>query len=457
MYADGYLPNIKTHLGDAGTQFSNAFVTEALCCPSRATFFTGQYAHNHGVVDNYKPYGGVTFFNASTALTVWLKNAGYATGMIGKYMNGYGIDPLQPLSNPENPRHIPVAWNFWRGLTSYQMYNYNVTQWDSTSGVTQLKTYSTYQTTKLKEFTVNFINALEAFDAMPFFIHVAPYAPHQEIEISGTGCSNPYWAKIIRPDASYLNSLPQYYTSLPQPPSYNEANVTDKPTFIRNAALLTAQEVGCARLQYQRRAEATRSIDDLVGGIIAALIAKNELANTVLIFTSDNGYFLGEHRLCCKIPGYEEGIRVPLVMRGPGVPVGSIAAPVLSNDLAPTLAAWAQASALVAMDGRSVVPLLANPSTPWRKRFLVEFQSDGQPPVSQFFGVRTASTDAVPSAYFAAWEDAESSIEFYDLATDPYQTTSNPASPHVATMQGYINALKDCGQPLKPTCQQAED
>ena len=162
---------------------------------------------------------------------------------------------------------------------------------------------------------------------------------------------------------------------MPQGPAYNEADVSDKPDFVRGLAVMTPEEVDCARLQYQRRAEAMRAVDDMVGTVVAQLQASGELADTVLIFTSDNGYFLGEHRMFSKVLGYEEGVAAPLLLRGPGVPSGATRDKlVLSNDLAPTIAAWAGVTPGLQVDGRSLLPLIADPAVwPWRTRFLAEY------------------------------------------------------------------------------------
>jgi N-acetylglucosamine-6-sulfatase len=462
MYLEGYLPTIRSYIGDRGTIFRNSFVTTSLCCPARATLLTGQYSHNHNVLDNLKPLGGVTKFNASTALPVWLKGGNYITGLVGKYLNGYGADGSQPLSSPENPGHIPSGWDFWRALTTNEMYGYNVTQWDSVSKTTKLATYSEYQTDKLAQMAANFIAGVEQYDARPFFLLLAPFAPHED-EGGGatTSCASKLWRNVVTPSAFYLGTMAHYFGSLPQPPSYNEADVADKPAFIQAFPQLTAEEVDCARLQYQLRAEAMRSVDDMVQTVVNALITHGELADTILVFTSDNGYSLGEHRLCCKISGYEEAIRVPLLMSGPGIPVGVIDALVLNNDLAPTFAAWAGVTPAVAVDGRSLLPLLQNPGTPWRKRFLVEYLGEAHPPIPKFQAVRTGPQDSVPRAYFVAWQEATPSREFYELATDPHQIDSthllDATASKRATLQQYLNRLGNCGKIGQPTCRDAED
>jgi arylsulfatase A-like enzyme len=467
MYGEGLLPAIRDNIGNPGTTFTNAFVTEALCCPARATYLTGQYAHNHFVFDNLKPFGGITRFTDSNALPVWLKGTSnkYINGLVGKYLNGYG----EGTSGTEGPTYIPPGWHFWRGLRDYVMYSYRVVQWDSTSGVTNVVTYGTgaanYQTDKFASMASNFIGSLDAtLDATPFFLYVAPFAPHQIHSdapgIPRTTCGNQYWKYLAQPAVRHDGTLSSYATSMPQGTGYNEADVSDKPDFVRNTPLLSGAEVECAKIQYQKRAEAMLAIDDLVATIVAKLGTSGETANTVLVFTSDNGYALGNHRLCCKIPGYEEDIRMPLLMSGPGIPAGATRDKLaLNNDLAPTFAAWAQVTPSLAVDGVSLVPLLANPAvSPWRTRFLVEYQ--GTQLIPTFYGVRTHSSDAVSDALFVNWQDASASVEYYELATDPEQATSRHADPTTAiqraTMQTYLNNLKQCGQAGQPTCAAVE-
>ena len=174
MYAEGLLPSIRDHIGTQGTTFTNAFVTTGLCCPTRATWLTGQYSHNHGVLDNHKPLGGVTRFADATALPVWLKGPTdkYVNGLVGKYLNGYGEDASKPRMNPESPRYVPPGWHFWRALASYEMYGYTVSQWDFVhGGEAKVVKYGSapddYQTDKLATMASNFIGRLDAPSTNP--------------------------------------------------------------------------------------------------------------------------------------------------------------------------------------------------------------------------------------------------------------------------------------------------
>ena len=183
--------------------------------------------------------------------------------------------------------------------------------------------------------------------------------------------------------------------------------------------------------QYRDRLGSLRAIDDMVGTIFDALAESDELDNTIVIFTSDNGYFYGEHHLPQKNFAYEESIRVPLLFRpaAGAVPV-VIDRFVINNDLAPTITELAGATPGIVMDGRSFLPLLDDPSAPWRSRFLVtSLRPQGTPlktfKIPAFSAVRTSSEDIEsPNRLFVLWQDGLDSIEFYDLTNDPYQVES---------------------------------
>lgn len=205
-------------LGDAGTTFSNYFVTVPLCCPSRATFLTGQYAHNHGVLDNFLPNGGYTRLNHNNTLPLWLQEAGYYTVHIGRYLNRYGFDVP--------PETIPPGWTDWQGVIERErMYNYTLN--DNGTLVVHGEAPEDYSTDVLADRAA--ASLTEAATRQPFFVHIAPTAPHQDPAVQGF--PNP------KPAPRHINAFAT--EPLPRPPSFNEANVSDKPAFIRNLKTLT--------------------------------------------------------------------------------------------------------------------------------------------------------------------------------------------------------------------------
>ena len=290
--ANHFMPNLKQYLIDPGMTFSESFVTESLCCPSRSTYLTGQYTHNHGMLRNGGDAGGFDKLDHTSTLAVCLSASDYRTGHVGKYLNGYTFEHL-----------VPPGWEEWHGLvdpTTYCMYDYTISH--NGSPKTYGHSAADYQTDVLAGLTEAFIwNS----DPRPFFLSVAPLAPHRE------SYCNP---ASIRPAPRHEGTV---RLLLPRPPSFNEPDMSDKPTWMQQ--LPQRDPVALARL-YNQRIEALRAVDDLIGRVVNALQRVGKLKNTVLLFTSDNGYLLGQHRWESKILVYEESIRVPLVIRIPSLP-----------------------------------------------------------------------------------------------------------------------------------------
>ncbi len=439
--AQGLMPNLKTWVADAGTTFSNSFVTFPLCCPSRATFLTGLYPHNTGVVWNSGSNGGFAQFDDTSTIATWLQGAGYRTGHVGKYLNGY-----------TNAAYVPPGWTDWQGLvdpTTYCMYDYTVS--DNGVAVNYGSAPADYQTDVLRQRALDFVNESEAQDASPFFLVVTPLAPHLESSCQATTVR-------AAPRHEGTVNLP-----LPQPVSFNEADMSDKPLWMRALPLV---DVAQTQQIYNDRLEALRAVDDLVGALIQALATNGEMARTALAFTSDNGYQLGRHRWSSKVVQYEESIRVPLLLRPTGGGVArTLSQLVINNDLAPTLAAAAGVVPGLTVDGRPLQPLLDGSATSWRKRFLVEHPATGENfPVPPYLAVRTASSaTGAPLCYGQTYNDAGTAVtarELYDLTLDPYQVSSlhNDNSPlRVAQRQAlaqHLQNLRTCGG---GTCQTFED
>lgn len=469
MVDEGLLPNIVSRLIDQGIVLSNAFVTDSLCCPSRATFLTGQYAHNHGVFTNTAPYGGVLKFDDSSTLATWLQGVGYRTGFVGKYLNGYGDDVS--VDDPrDDQEYVPPGWDDWQALvghSAHRVYDYWIN--DNKMLVHYGSSESDYQTDVLAQRAADFIAEAETTDAQPFFLYVTPLAPH--VETAGPrllGCETTIWDKTIRPAPGHIGSLPPQLT-LPKPISFNEADLSDKPWFAHDIPSMSQLAIDCVERQYLDMLGSLRAVDDLIGTIYDALAEWGELDSTVVVFTSDNGFFHGEHHLAGKILAYEEAIRVPLVVRPPaGTSPFVVDRFVINNDLAPTIAELAGATPGTVVDGRSIIPLLRDPSGPWRSRFLVsqlrpvplygiagtKFMN-----IIPFSAVRTSPEDVdSPNRLFVAWQDKLESIEFYDMTNDPFQVESAHDNPSYETERQVLDALRasllGCsGQ----TCQVLED
>lgn len=457
----GMMPKLKSKVINMSTQFNNSFVTTSWCCPSRATLLTGLYSHNHNVFTNSRPLGGVTRFDDSSTLATWLQESDYRTGLVGKYFNNYGND-ADPSTPVDDLGYIPPGWDDWQGLISqdtdglraFQMYNYTIN--DNGTLVKHGTAASDYQTDVIARRARQFINESETInDAQPFFLLVAPTAPHLESPGPLSGCSDSVWDESIRPAPRHIGTLPTSI-QLTRPANFNEVDMSDKPSWLQRVPALTTKDIGCLKRQYRDRLTSLRAVDDMVGSLIDTLQRDNELSNTVFIFTSDNGFFYGQHRLTDKVLGYEESIRVPLYIRAPGFPPQITMDVALNNDLASTVAEFAGITPGLSVDGRSLLPLMRNPlEDNWRKRFLVEYlgtvQTNHVPPRAPFSAVRTTnlSKNTPPNQFYVEWKDGLGSREFYDLPTDRYQISSqhhNPAWANVRnTLASLLSPFRNCG------------
>ncbi len=419
------MPNVKRLLVDRGTTFENSFASFALCCPSRATFLTGQYAHNHGVLSNEPPAGGYEKLDGSSTLPVWLERAGYSTIHLGKYLNGYG---------KRDPREIPPGWTEWHGAigpSAYQYYDYRLNE--DGKLVRYGADAASYQTDVYADKAVDIVRRRAEAD-VPFFLWVAFLAPHS--------------GGPVGPDRSRDTALPAprhrgrfASANLPTPPSFNEADVSDKPSQVRRRPLLDEQKITSITERYRLRLESLLAVDAAVGRIVEELDRSGELANTLIVFTSDNGFFHGEHRIPIgKVRLYEPATRVPLVARGPGIRAGlRLRQPVANIDLAPTIVEAADARAGLQMDGRSLWPILRDPALFWGRDLLHEGPGTSTAD-RKFIALRTPRW--IYASYFAGPE------ELYDLSRDPDELSNLRADPSaadvLAELRQRLKALEGC-------------
>lgn len=409
------LPKTKALLGDRGTTFENSFVDFALCCPSRSTFLTGQYAHNHGVEANGGPRGGYPRLDHSNTLPVWLQEAGYYTAHIGKYLNNYGVDSPAP----------PPGWSRWFGLidpSTYRMYGYTVS--DDGEPVTYGNAPKDYQTDVIAAQAEEVIRA-RAGSRQPFFLTVAGIAPH--LERIGKEQTPPRPAP--RHAGRFAGETP------PAKPSYDEADVADKPAHISRRQRFSAAKKQNVTDKYRACLASLLAVDDMVERLVKALDETGQLDRTVIVFTSDNGFYFGEHRIPeGKYLPYEEAIRVPLIIRGGGFPAGAtVTQPVSNQDLAPTLVALTGARARRVMDGQPLLPLARDPQKGKDRTLLIEGYGEGKdkPP---FTAVRD------PRWFYAEYKNGDR--ELYDLQNDPYEMRSLHADP------GYAGVRQDLARKL---------
>jgi N-acetylglucosamine-6-sulfatase len=417
------LPKTRALIGGRGTTFSNSFVNYSLCCPSRSTLYTGQYAHNHGVLGNKPPFGGFTRLDTSNWLPLWLQAAGYRTMHVGKFLNGYGRDA---------PPSVPPGFDDWYGMvdpSTYSFYGYTVDE----NGV--LRTHPGVYSTDFVTAKANELLTAAARGSRPFFMSVAWLAPHTG---APRDVDDPVGMPSPSPAPKYANAFAT--APLPRPASFNEVDVNDKPLSIQARPRIGPVRAAKIQEAYQQRLESLLSVDDGVAAILERLRSLRELGNTLILFTSDNGYFHGEHRVPNgKVLPYEPSIRVPLLMRGPGVPRGRTARQLVTNaDLAPTILDAADATPGRVQDGRSLFGLLRNPGVEWGRELLVE--GGGGTQGFAFTGLRNYRWKYV--------EYATGERELYDLERDPDELNSLQAEPRYAGLRGVLaarlHALQTC-------------
>ncbi len=465
-----YMPNLKADIADAGALLTHYFVPESLCCPSRSSTLRGQYPHNTQVLTNQLPFGGWDKFNQlgeeKSTIATWLQTAGYKTMLAGKYLNGY--------PGKDNPAYIPPGWSEWYSAVKGNPYSeYDYTLNENGKQVAYGKTPQDYGTDVYFGKALDFIKR-SAQGNQPYFIYLAPYAPHA-----------PY-----TPAPRHANLFPG--VKAPRTPNYNEADVSDKPAYIRDRPLLNQKQETTIDEAYRKRLQALQAVDEGIKAIVDQLKANGQLNNTYIFFTSDNGYHLGNHRqVVGKISPYEEELHLRLMVRGPGVPAGTTLDHLVGNiDLAPTWAELAGAKAADFVDGRSLVPLLGqNPPalSQWRQAFSLEYGPDQldstdfiespgvglnsgllEPQDQDEKDVAAQPTDkkkklAIPSFRGVRLQNLSyviyktDEVEVYDIKADPYelQNLASKIDPNFLKQLGIrVSQLATC---KADTCRAAEN
>jgi N-acetylglucosamine-6-sulfatase len=418
------MKTVQAQLAARGVTFANNFATYPLCCPSRTTFFTGEYAHNHRVLSNDPPAGGYPGFMAKVdpgrTLGVELQRAGYRTGYVGKFLNEFAPDP-------ENP--VPPGWDVFDGLigvTEYMMYGYSIDQ-DGTT-----KQYGSapadYQTDVLARHAERFVRT--SAGKRPFFLTFAPVAPHLDVVAPGTR----------NPDPAPRNARAFLKRPLPRSPAFN-SEITGEPRYLRQPPL-TPQEIRQVTSTYRDRLASLLAVDHAVAGLIRALRSTHELNDTYILFTSDNGFLLGEHRDTAKELPYEPSVRVPLIIRGPGVDQGMTRSELAGNiDLAPTILDIAGVPWRHGTDGVSLLPALtASDPVSTRPILFERAQSEGTP----YAAVRTDRYVLI--AYGAP--EGDGPRELFDLEADPGELHNVYGAPAYAetrqALEDLLARLRSC-------------
>ena len=426
-----YVENTNKLIGEQGATFTNYFVTSSACCPSRASTVRGQYPHNTGIFENSP--GFEQFYRDGkddNTLALWMKEAGYKNSYLGKYLN------LYPAGVKRS--YIPPGWTDWHvfmyGPSKDFYFSYSMSE--NGKVVEYQDKPEDYSTDVIKDQALAFIDK-NAWWGNPFFLFIATYAPHSSSDPA------PRHADLYT-DLTY-----------PQKPSFHEEDTSDKPFPIRDlrrtGGLFEEEE---ANDLFVRRVQSMQAVDEMVAAIVERLKENGQLDNTYIIFTSDNGFHMGEHNLPSgKMLVYEEDILVPLLVRGPGIPPGSTITQMTANiDIAPTVAEIAGAQPADYVDGRSFLHLFDSTSQTesWRKALLFETgYTDRDSRVIPYRGLRTETYKYV--------EYQSGDLEYYDLINDPYEldNIASTLSPEtLETLHNWLEELKNCEM---DSCRNAEN
>ena len=417
-----HMPHVLA-LENAGTTMSRYYVVDSLCCPSRSAIFTGEYPHDDGVFTNAGADGGYYAFNQHgdqrKSFAVALHDAGYRTAMMGKYLNQYA---------PADP--VPPGWDEWDVAgNGYPEFDYTLNQ--DGRQVHYGSSAQDYLTDVLAAKARSFIDS-SAASGRPFMLEVATFAPHA-----------PY-----TPAPRYAHAAQDL--AYPKTPAYDRLPA-DPPPWLAGHAPLTAAEQAAMTASFRLRVEADLSVDDMIGELEAELRAKGLARDTYFVFSSDNGYHMGEYTLYSgKQTAFDTDIHVPLIVAGPGVPAGRVASQLASNiDLAPTFETLAGLPVPADVDGRSLAGVWhGQDPADWRQAVLIEHhgpdfspadpdrqtQKPGDPP--SYEAVRTATALYVRYAGGAQ--------EYYNTVTDPYELDNLASKGVPAALRHALSALENC-------------
>jgi N-acetylglucosamine-6-sulfatase len=485
------MPYTQALIAGRGITFNRYYVPYPLCCPSRVSLLTGRYAHNHNVRGNVPPNGGYTGFKARGAYThnlaTWLQTAGYRTIHIGKFLNGYGDEPF------DEGKDVPPGWSAWHSVlkadTDHYYYGYTLNDNGSLDG--PIGDPGSWETREYGE-RDDFGCPTAPLNGKPCFYETDRFDALAWEELNQTSPEQPFYLQMdytaphgdFRRPAGPEPATRHYNTfaGAPYPHSrsqgFNEGNVNDKPRFIREAPYLSLNDIHTYRVYYQKALESLRSVDEGVKLIVDTLGGLHRLRNTYIVFTSDNGFFYGEHRLTGgKFIAYEPATHLPLLIRGPGIKPGTSTGELAANiDLAPTILELAGAEADKSIDGRSLVPYMKDPALRSRRPLLFEsfvetndVEANGEPTAQRAVKElkrrrdgASASIVAPPKDYegirlgpykYIEWPDGEK--ELYDITKDPYELNNVVRVPNLSPIRAFLHAqlvrLETC---VGRTCQE---
>ncbi|HTU16239.1 MAG TPA: sulfatase [Solirubrobacterales bacterium] len=461
------MPNTMSLIRNQGIEFANYMTPFPLCAPSRASLLSGQYAQNHGVIRIGGARGGWDGYRTNRIntenLPVWLQRSGYRTSHFGKFMNNYGGADDPPATV------VPPGWDRWvtdatdNSTREFYGYQQNIDgqitprlgfpYYDMTGGKDPLGCpelgldVCNYHTDSMSQ---QASDEIRASGDQPFYLQIDYHTPH--------GDSRP----PIGPEPAIRDYDTAIKTPTPKPPGYNEADVSDKPWFLRDqTARLTQNEITQLTLEYRKSIEALQSVDRGVKQIVDTLKETGKLNDTYIIYTSDNGFFLGQHRIHRgKLLPYEPAVRVPFIMRGPGIkPRSTSHEPVANQDIAPTILHLTGATARSKIDGRPMIQFWKNPKKISRRPILLSSYQQAtrfipgdypnEPPViipTKNKGAHTSAKAAnhnyvgirVGPYKYVNYEEGES--ELYVVSQDPAELQNRYGKVRYRKVQAYLDA-----------------
>lgn len=417
-----YLPRVRRLLGGEGVRFTNAYAVDPVCCPSRVSMLTGQYAHSSGVESNFAPNGGFSAFRDKRSLATWLNRSGYTTGYFGKYLNQYA---------KTSRLYVPPGWDTWHAAVR-GVYAYNKSTRYNING--SLATRPPYQADTLTRMATQFIGD-HARDKL--FLNIAYSTPHGASEGDALG-QPPIPALRHRHELDGMQG-PR------DDPAYDEPDVSDKPKALRKPPLERAQRRRIDTFTEVRR-ESLLAVDEGVARIVRVLRNRRLLDETTIVFVSDNGFFSGEHRFPTgKHLPYEVTAEVPLLMRGPGLPEGVTRPHVVGlHDLAPTILRLTRsrgAEGRFRIDGTDLVPFARDRNGARTGRDLLIESLDRSSRWVRYDAIRTTGGHKYV-------EYQGPGVELYDLDKDPSEVRNLAGLPRYDALQrrlaDRLDAVRNC-------------
>ena len=410
---------LQNNLVGGGVKFSSTVSTYPLCCPGRATLQRGQYPHNTRIYGNSEPQGGWEKFQRlglhHSTVATWLDDAGYQTGLFGKYMNNY------------RDRLIPPGWDRWYAWNGVDM------GWTSVNDQGNVKPLERPQA-----------DSLVADNATEFLKNRLP-GPQPVFAFVNFGAMHePYHHASI--DANKFKGV-----GVPRTPAFNEADVSDKNPAVRAQNRLSRGEISDLDSQYREGLRSLQRVDRFIGEASDILRRRGEMDNTYFVFYTDNGTHFGQHRLIHgKLQPYEEDINFPLILRGPGIRANAVEPGLVGNhDIAPTIADMANVGVPAFVDGRSVMPLASGPSTAWPRTAILSIrESDLNPPPDwEVLRMRNSKYIRFENGF----------REYYDMATDPFEVDSDPEAVATETRLYWESRIDDLRACSGLECQTSEN